>query len=298
MRIFVTGATGFVGSHLVNWLKRNHEVYAGVHHLLPYQWTKDALEGTHVVACNVTDFPMLLEDFVHYKPDAIVHLAALSIVKGADRDPLGFARVNVGGTVAVLEAARRAQIPRVIVQSTDKVFGERMQADINDPLSPTETYSASKIAAEMFARVADPPVVICRMSNIYGLDYNDRIIPNTIRACLRGQSPVIYHNLVSTRQYLHVDDAVAAIRLLCELEKPPPVVQIAALQAHSQEAAVLEVLKHFPELQPDRLMAPNRREIGNQSMKHTLEGWYPSTSLPHGIERTIEAFKKYREDWE
>lgn len=297
MRIFVTGAGGFIGSHTVNWLKRNHEVFALLHNIHPGKWVTDALAGSHQVLGNVTDYLGLLETFSHYKPDVVVHLAALSIVKGADRDPIAFSEVNVGGTVKVILAAQRAGVKKVVVQSTDKVFGERLDADLADPVSPTETYAASKIAAEMFARTANEGVVICRMSNVYGLDYNDRIIPNTVRACLRGEFPILYEGHPSTRQYLYVDDATAALRYLCE-EDVPPIVQIAPPRTHSQKDVILAVLEHFPELHAKSVPAPAMRQIGEQSMKHTLENWRPTTTLREGVARTIEDFKKYREDWD
>jgi len=125
MRIFITGATGFIGSHLCKFLKdRGEEVVSLIHDCIIWTpWLEESVKPTIKVHGDVRDFHFLKRVINQYEIDAVVHLAAQSIVKRAYKDPVNTFDINVVGTVNVLEACRQLDVEKVIVQSTDKVYG-------------------------------------------------------------------------------------------------------------------------------------------------------------------------------
>jgi CDP-glucose 4,6-dehydratase len=304
MRILVTGSTGFIGSHLCSELKKEHQVVALVRDVLPSKWLEEALDGCVKVRGDVTDFHLLRRALNQYEIEQVYHLAAQSIVKTAHRDPIGTFKTNVMGTVTLLEACRQIGVSKVLIQSTDKVYGNQMEATVNSRLIPTEIYGTSKICADLvaqaFIKVYGMRVVVSRMCNVYGLDYSNRIIPNTVRACLQGQPPIVYKNDESKRQYIFIDDAVRALRFLMESEGTEGVYIIATRDIKTQEEVVREVLKHFPSLEPKYVERPELKEIYSQSMMVTSwpPHWEPKVSFEDGIKLTIERFNRYRGDWE
>jgi len=299
MRILVTGATGFIGSHLVNYLKKNHKVVAVVRDCFRTKWLREALEGTIRARGDIRDFHFLKRVINQYDISHVVHLAALSIVKKAHKDPINTFETNVMGTVKLLEACRQLEAEKVLMQSTDKVYGNQMGATIDSPLIPTEPYGTSKICADVvaqsFMKTYGMNIVVTRCCNVYGYDpFNDRIIPNTIKACIRGESPIIYRNYDSKRQYIFIEDVVDVIEKLLMYEGEG-IFNIATPEIKTQEEVVLEILKYFPKLKPKYVEKPRIKEIKSQSIVPDFpKGWIP---FEIGISRTIDSFYKYIQDW-
>jgi len=300
MTVLITGATGFIGSHLVKeYVKLGKKVVAMVHDTPVWtKWLTEALDGAIIVQGDVRDYHFLMRVINQYSVDTVIHLAAQSIVKKAYNDPVNTYDINVMGTVKVLEACRQLDVEKVLVQSTDKVYGEQEWAATFSYLFPTEPYGTSKICADVIAqsyiKTYDMNILIPRCCNVYGLDFNNRIIPNTIRACLRGQSPVIYKNSKAKRQFIYIDDVVNTIIFLLEINHTG-VTNIATPEVFTQEEVVLKILKHFPNIKPKYVEKPPIKEIEVQSMIPNFPSQY--TSFDEGIALTIDAFRKYKEDW-
>jgi dTDP-D-glucose 4,6-dehydratase len=204
------------------------------------------------------------------------------------------------GTVNILEAARQAGVSKIIIQSTDKIYGNRMEASESDPVAATEPYGTSKacadLAAQCYINTYNLPVAITRCCNVYGYDpHNNRIIPNTIKACLMNQQPVIYTNDKSLRQYIYVDDVIDALIFITK-HKLSGKLNIASNTILTQEEVVMNILKFFPNLKPIYTSKPNLVEIKKQSMKSSLK-WKAKTPFEKGIELTINKFKEYKDDW-
>jgi len=301
MTVLVTGATGFIGSHLVREYSKLGEKVVAVVHDNPVwtKWLTEALSGAVLVQGDVRDFRFLMRVINQYSVDTVVHLAAQAIVKRAHRDPINTYDINVMGTVKVLEACRQLGVERILVQSSDKVYGNQMGATKNSRLLPTEPYGTSKICADMiaqsYAETYGMHVLIVRCCNVYGYDpFNSRIIPNTIKACLRGESPIIYKGHKGLRQYVYVQDVVDTMISLLELGKEG-VVHIGTLDIFDQETVVKKILRFFPDIKPRYVEAPKLKEIRSQSLVPD----YPEKPTPfeEGIRETILTFKKYKEDW-
>lgn len=301
---FVTGASGFIGSHVCNELtKRNHTVVAQIRDIYPTpwgQWLQEALRNCILVKGDVTDFQFVKRVMTEYSPQrGVLHLAAQALVATAQKDPMSTFQTNVQGTIHVLEAARQLRTPGILIQSTDKVYGDNSQATVDSRLVPTEPYSTSKICIDLIAQTYrqtyEMPITVTRPSNVYGYDFcSNRIVPNTIKKCLKGEKPVIFKDENSVRQYIFVDDLCEVFQNLLESLSAAgmPVVNIASDTILSQQDVVLEILKNFPELSAEYVEKPFLREIHSQCMSEFVKAKNP-TGFTEGIRRTIEQFKRY-----
>lgn len=299
MRCLVTGGSGFIGSHLCNVLKQKHQVVVLLRDYLPTRWIDEALTGCVLVHGDIRNLGLLKRVITDYSVQWVFHLASQAVVKQAVVNPMETFDTNVMGTVNVLEACRQLNVEKAHVQSTDKVYGDTLNATEESPLKATEPYSASKVAVDVMAQAYmetyGMQVVIPRSCNVYGLDYTSRIVPNTVRACLRGENPVIYAGEKETaRQYIYVDDEVESLIFL--MEEYTGVVNIPG-HFKTQEQVVLEVLKHFPSLEPRYVGREASREIKRQSMVTRKILGIPMISFEDGIRLTIERFRLYPEDW-
>jgi len=124
---------------------------------------------------------------------------------------------------------------------------------------------------------------------VFGYDLNSRIIPNTIRSCLSGVSPIIYKNVKDLRQYIHVMDLLHAFRVIIKLKRFG-ITNVATHDILNQEQVVETILKSFPEIKPIYTDPPIRKEISEQFM---TPNWTPVGTFEGRIKETIEAFKNY-----
>lgn len=299
MTVLITGAAGFIGSHLARHLvKRGEKVVSLVHDWpIMNEWFKESLEPTIRVRGDIRNISFLKRVLNQYEVSKVFHLAAQSIVKSAWKDPVNTFDVNVMGTVKLLEACRQLDVDRVLVQATDKVYGNEMDAEVTSRLKPTEPYGSSKVCvdliAQTFAKTYNMRVPICRCCNVYGYDWNNRIIPNTIKACLRNERPVIFKGDYSKRQYIHVHDAVRALEAI--INTTASIINIGTEDVLTQEEVVLKILAFFPPLKPRYVEKPLLKEIKNQSLRVNIDpsAWKPRISFDQGIRKTIAAYRMY-----
>lgn len=297
MSVFVTGASGFIGSHLVNELKKEHQVMALVRDVVPSRWLSEALEGCVKVRGDIRNFPFLRRVLNEYEVERVYHLAAFANVKQANKDPLHAYDVNVMGTVKLLEACRQLDVGRILVLSTDKVYGERMKATVEDPREPSEPYATSKICqdiiAESYVKTYGLNVLNPHSCNVFGYDpQSNRIFPNTIKACLRGESPLIFTNDESIREYIYVYDLVDALQTLMEKHERGPY-NIATGYVYNQRDIVLMVLKHFPDLKPKHVEMKLPVQVQKETMAMTRWSWKPKWGMIEAVTDTVEAFRHY-----
>jgi NAD dependent epimerase/dehydratase len=218
-RVLVTGAGGFIGSHLVEALvDSGAEVRALVHYRGngSWGWLDQSTHKTHfeVVAGDVTDRDSVAAAM---KSTSIVfHLAALIGIPYSYQAPVSYVRTNIEGTLNVLQAARDANVERVIHTSTSEVYGTARYVPINEdhPLQGQSPYSASKIGAdklaESFHLSFGLPVVTIRPFNAFGPRQSARaVIPTIIAQCLAGET-VKLGSLTPTRDFNYVSNTVDA----------------------------------------------------------------------------------------
>ncbi len=221
-RILVTGAGGFIGSHVTEaLLGAGHKVRAlvrysstaGTGHLQHLH--KQAHGGLEIVYGDVTN--STTTRLAAQGCEGIVHLAALIGIPYSYRAPESYVAVNVTGTLNVLEAAKQCRVSRVVIASTSEVYGsaQYVPIDENHPLQAQSPYSATKIAADALAiayhRSFDLPVVVIRPFNTYGPRQSMRaVIPTVLTQLLSGADSLRIGSLSPRRDFTFVTDTAAA----------------------------------------------------------------------------------------
>jgi CDP-glucose 4,6-dehydratase len=304
----ITGVTGFIGSHLANSLveESNEKVVAVVRDYRPERWFNDVLSKCYVVKTDILDFRNILRAIVDYEVDTVIHLAAVAIVKTASRDPIDTFQTNVMGTVSVLESCRLSRtVNKILVNITDKIYGNQMDADVDSRCYITEAYSGSKVAQDIcaltYANTYGMKILRTRCCNVFGMDFNNRIIPNTIRNCLLGISPVIYTNENTLRQYIYIQDLISAFRKLLSDDREGAW-NISTNTILSQSKVVEEILM-YPDFRGIKPTYVNRekkenhpstyKEIEAMSIKCSDFGWTPKYNFREGISETVSLFRKW-----
>ncbi|WP_030668680.1 dTDP-glucose 4,6-dehydratase [Streptomyces rimosus] len=228
MRLLVTGAAGFIGSHYVRTLLADgHPGYEGAHvtvvDKLTYAGNRDNLPAAHprleFVQGDICDAGLLNELLPGH--DAVVHFAAESHVDRSVESAAEFVRTNVGGTQTLLDACLRTGVQRVVHVSTDEVYGSIAEGSWTEewPLLPNSPYAASKAASDLIARAYwrthGLDVSITRCSNNYGpYQHPEKLIPLFVTNLLEGLEVPLYGAGDNIREWLHVDDHCRAIQLV------------------------------------------------------------------------------------
>jgi CDP-glucose 4,6-dehydratase len=226
--VFVTGASGLVGSWLVKrLLASGAEVVCLVRDWVPQSELNKSqlIDQVKVVRGDVCDQNYLRRALGEYDICTVIHLAAQTIVTIANRNPISTFESNIGGTWALLEACRRSpKVEQLIIASSDKAYGAQDDLPYRESaqLKGQHPYDVSKACADLIAHTYavsyKTPVVITRCGNFYGggdLNWN-RIIPGTIRSILRDTRPIIRSDGSMIRDYFYVEDGAAAYMLLTE----------------------------------------------------------------------------------
>ena len=314
-RVFVTGATGIVGSWLVKRL-----LESGAHVVV---LVRDAdpqselirsgdIAATTVVNGCLEDYGATERAINEHEPDTVFHLGAQAIVTTALRNPLPTFEANIRGSYHVLEACRvhRNLVSRVVVASSDKAYGEGASLPYTEdmPANGRHPYDVSKSCTDLialtYAHTYDLPVAVARCGNIYGGgDLNwSRIVPGTIRSLWNGQRPVIRSNGQFTRDYLYVQDVVDAYLTLAERCGDDGVRGEAFNFSPESRLTVLEITRAIQRLMRredlDPVILDNARaEIRDQyldaSRAHQRLGWRARYSLDEGLQATIHWYSTF-----
>lgn len=308
-RVLVTGAGGFIGSHVVRaLLDRQAEVYAvssSVSSVLPIRLA-DVADQIHVVEANVTDRSAMeaLADTV--APELVAHLAAFTHVGKSFRRVDENIATNIQGTVNLLQALD-GRYERFLYTGTSEIYGDTPAPFREDgPVNPVSPYSVSKYAGEryclMFHQAYGWPIVCLRPFNAYGpWQTPDRVVPEIILTALRGGELRMTDGR-QTREFNLVTDLAAGF--VSALEADGVEGQVINLGC-GQEVSIRDLTRLILRLMGDpiepRLGALDHRptEIWNMFCDSTkarrLLGWTPAHSLEEGLELTI---RWYREEWE
>lgn len=261
---------------------------------------------------SLSDHSMLRRAISEYETGTVFHLAAQTQVGVAKRDPLNTLEANVRGTWNVLEACRQAEIKQVVVASSDKAYGspsELLPYLETHPLQGRYPYDCSKsctdLLSTMYATSYGVPVAIARFANIFGGgDANSsRIIPNVIRATLRGERFVIRSDGKFVRDFLYVQDAADAYLCLAEnLSLNPALAGEAFNFSLEMKITVRELVQTVLELmgRPDLepvIQNTASSEIREQYMvcdkAKTMLGWFPHHSFEEGLRETIDWYSGF-----
>lgn len=318
--ILVTGGAGFIGSHLVRyWTRKYPDTHVVNLDKLTYAGNLENLKDVEklpnytFVKGDIVDEKLLGELFARYRFEGVIHLAAESHVDRSIANPIEFIRTNILGTVTLLNAARHAwngdfENKLFYHVSTDEVYGSLgtegyfTETTRYDPRSP---YSASKASSDHLVRAYfhtyGLPVVISNCSNNYGgYQFPEKLIPLVINNIRQHKSLPIYGKGENVRDWLYVDDHVAAIDLIFHKGKKGETYNVGG-HNEKQNIELVKLLCRIvdkklgrPEGEAERLITyvqdraghDLRYAIDSSKLAGTL-GWKPSVTFEEGMERTV-----------
>jgi UDP-glucose 4-epimerase len=308
----VTGGAGFIGSHLVERLLRDHprarvrvldDFSTGSLDNLPF--AAAAGERLEIVRGDIRD--LVTVERAAAGADVVFHQAAMRSVPRSVADPLGANLSNVNGTLHVLEAARRAGVKRVVYASSSSVYGDRPELPKREdqPPAPVSPYAVSKAAGEQYAavwhRLYGVETVGLRYFNVFGPRQDPAseyaaVIPRFILWGLRGQPLEIHGDGEQSRDFTYIDNVVAANCLAAEAPAAAGVFNVGCGERVSLLAIVarLERLlgrplqrRHTPARAGDVL-----HTLADVDRAKRLLGYAPLVSFDVGLERTVDHFRR------
>lgn len=307
-KILVTGADGFIGSHLVEELvKKGYCVKAFVYYNSFNNWgwidtlSQDILKNVEVFQGDIRDSNGVWEAMKDV--DAVFHLAALIAIPFSYHSPDTYVDTNIKGTLNILQAARKWQTERVLITSTSEVYGTAQYVPIDEkhPFQGQSPYSATKIGAdrlaESFYRSFQLPVTIVRPFNTYGPRQSARaVIPTIITQLLSGKTEIQLGSLTPTRDFNYVKDTVNGFISIYESEKTVGEEINIATQKEISIGQLAEELIH--QINPnariicdEERLRPEKSEVnrllGCNEKILRLTDWKPQYSLEEGLKATI-----------
>ena len=310
--VAVTGATGFLGAHLVDLIvELGASVVVLVRDEVPPTSVSNNWRGrVSVVRGAVEDQPVGERMLGEYGVKTLFHLAAQSQVEVSNRNPVSTFEANVAGTWAILEAARRSpEIGQVVLASSDKAYGEQKTLPYTEEMSldAVHPYDTSKACADLIARsfalTFDVPAAITRCGNFFGPGDTNwrRLVPGIVRSVLEGRRPEIRSDGTLTRDYLFViDGALAYICLAEALARDPGLAGEAFNFSADQPLSVLDLVARIQkiagtDLVPD-VQGTATHEIPHQYLSSAkardVLGWEPRYSLDDALTTTIDWYRK------
>jgi UDP-glucose 4-epimerase len=298
VRSLVTGGAGFIGSHLVDALLAQGDDVTVVDHLNRLDNLAHAGDA-RLVRGDVTDVAAMQAACAEARPEVVFHLAAQIDVRTSVRDPSTDAHVNVGGTAAVLTAARDAGVRRVVLASTAGVYGdpETVPTPERARIAPLSPYGASKAAAEsylaLWSRLHGLSTLSLRMSNVYGPRQNPHgeagVIAIFCGAAVERRPVTVHGDGGQTRDFVFVGDVVDAfVRAgrsdvggalnVCTGRETSLAGLVATLDLDSTQG-------------PERLGEIRRSCLDPRQAAARLD-WWARTPLAEGLERTLEWLRR------
>ena len=308
MRALVTGGAGFIGSNLVDALLERgdgvtvlDDVSTGRRENLSQAFER----GAELVQLDIRDAGAVADLCSRAQPEVVFHLAAQIDVRKSTADPAFDARVNVEGTINVLEGARRSGARRLVNTSTGgAIYGEgrTIPAPEDHPVAPEAPYGQSKFGAEgyceLFRRMHGISTVSLRYGNVYGPRQDPvgeaGVIAIFCGKLLEGGKPTIFGDGLQTRDYVYVGDIVSANLLAAESE-----VNGAINIGRGEEVTVVDLVEALDGLSEgafEAQHAPERpgevRHIALDASRAREElGWSSQVTLSEGLERTVASLR-------
>jgi len=320
-KILITGADGFIGSHLVERLaKEGHKVRAFVCYNSFNSWgwldtlPKEIMSEVEVFTGDIRDPNGVSESMKGI--DQVFHLAALIAIPFSYHSPDTYVDTNIKGTLNVLQAARNLETSRLLITSTSEVYGTAQYVPIDEkhPYQGQSPYSATKIGAdrlaESFYRSFNMPITIVRPFNTYGPRQSARaVIPTIITQLLSGKKEIQLGSLTPTRDFNYVKDTVNGFLEIAKSDKTiGEEINIASQQEISIGQLAEELIRQIsPSTKivcDEQRLRPEKSEVNrllgsNEKIKR-LTNWKPQYTFEQGLAETIEFFKnnldKYKTD--
>jgi len=307
MKILVTGAEGFIGSHLTELLvEKGYSVKAFVRYNFTNNWgwleSSKYLKDIEIYTGDVRDYDSVYDSMKDV--DVVFHLAALIGIPYSYISPLAYIKTNTEGTYNILEAGRKLEVNRIIVTSTSEIYGTAQYVPIDEkhPYNPQSPYAASKASADHLAlsyyRSFGTPVTIIRPFNTYGPRQSARaIIPTIVTQILSGKTQIKLGNLEPTRDLNYVKDTANGFITVGLHEKTiGDVYNIGSgreISIGELAQKIIDLLGRRVEIvQDEQRVRPEKSEVErllcNADKAKALTGWEPKYTLEEGLKETIE----------
>jgi len=276
-RVLVTGASGFVGRRLVEYLKA---------------------EGSDVLAPDRNSLDVVSGSFPDLSVEAVIHLAARTFVPDSWIEPGDFYRVNAQGTVNVLDFCRRNQALLIYVSGYCYGIPEALPVSEAAPIRPNNAYAFSKAAAEQACRFYfeffETPVTILRPFNVYGpAQPRHFLIPRIVEQAVDpAVAQILVEDDAPKRDYVHVEDVVAAIRSVLRNPQPGAVFNIGSGESHSV-AEIAKLVCETAQVSKPTVSRGNRRVndipdvVADITAIRNALGWSPTINLADGLKGMI-----------
>ncbi len=307
MNFLITGAAGFLGSSLANHLAREGHQVRGLDDLStgdPQALAPDV----HFTRGDVSDRPKLWT--LLQEVDVVYHLAARVSVPESILYPRDYNAVNVGGTVALMEAMRDVGVRRVVLASSGAVYGDLGEQPLRESSipSPSSPYAVSKLAAEFYVRTIgrlwNIETVSLRIFNAYGPGQHlpashPPVVPYFLRQALRGGTLVVHNNGDQTRDYVYVDDVVSA---MVAAATAPNIDGLVINVGSGRETSVRELVKTVLEVTGCKPEVIYNAQINGGVSRMTADltlaqdklGYHPSIKLEDGLRHTLQRDPRFR----
>jgi UDP-glucuronate 4-epimerase len=311
----VTGAAGFIGSHLVEALAAQGDEVVGVDNFDPF-YPRAMKERNLAEMGRLSGFTFREQDLLDVAavralltPDTVlVHLAAKAGVRPSLADPVGYARANVTGTAAIAEAARQAGVSRIVFGSSSSVYGDNTPVPFREDavaVAPVSPYAATKRAGELFLASVAPiygfRVTSLRFFTVYGPRQRpDLAIHAFTRKMVEGRTLTLFGDGTQSRDYTYCDDIVAGVlSAIAWTEKAPIGVEtfnLGGSRPVATEAMVAEIARALG-IQPKIEWAPMQpgdvqRTAADLTKSTAVLGYQPRTAFPEGIRRFVRWFRE------
>lgn len=317
-KVLVTGAEGFIGSHLT---ERLVELGADVTALVQYNsfnnwgwidtFDKNVLDSIRVETGDIRELDGM--NRIIKGQEVVMHLAALIAIPYSYLSPMAYVRTNVEGTVNVLEACRNHDVQKIVHTSTSETYGTALYVPIDEkhPMQGQSPYSASKIGAdkmaESFYRSFNMPIATIRPFNTYGPRQSARaVIPTIISQILAGKEEIKLGSLTPTRDFNYVKDTAEAFVKIAESDKAiGEVINAGSNYEISIGDTVKKIIniigKDVKIVCDEERLRPEKSEVNRLWADNTkikeLTGWAPKYSIDEGLKETIEWIKKHMDSY-
>ena len=307
MNFLITGAAGFLGSSLANHLAREGHQVRGIDDLSagdPQALSPDV----HFTRGDVSDRPKLWT--LLQEVDVVYHLAARVSVPESVLYPRDYNAVNVGGTVALMEAMRDVGVRRVVLTSSGAVYGDLSEQPLKESTipNPRSPYAVSKLAAEYYVRTIGGlwgiETVSLRIFNAYGPGQHlppshPPVVPHYLRQALRGGTLVVHGDGSQTRDYVYVDDAISA---MVATSTAPDINGLVINVGSGTETAVRDLVKTVQEVtNSNAKVLYNAQTSGgvsrlcaDLSLASQKLNYRPSISLIEGLRLTLKRDPRFK----
>jgi len=311
-KVLVTGAEGFIGSHLT---ERLVELGADVTALVQYNsfnnwgwidtFDKNVLDSIRVETGDIRELDGM--NRIIKGQEVVMHLAALIAIPYSYLSPMAYVRTNVEGTTNVLEACRMNDVQKIVHTSTSETYGTALYVPIDEkhPMQGQSPYSASKIGAdkmaESFYRSFNMPIATIRPFNTYGPRQSARaVIPTIISQILAGKKEIKLGSLTPTRDFNYVKDTAEAFVKIAESDAAIGEVINAGsnyeISIGDTVKKIIDIIGHDVKIICDEeRIRPEKSEVNRLWADNTkikeITGWTPKYSIDDGLKETVEWIK-------